>query len=443
MKRKITNWGLYPIQESEVIDFSELNNLASIIKGNNELIARGMGRCYGDASLSSTTLSTLKYNKFLDFDIENGIIACQAGVTLEEVLDVCVPKGWFLPVTPGTKYVTLGGAVASDVHGKNDHKEGSFTNYVTGLSLMNHKGEIIQCGPEINEDLFYATCGGMGLTGIILSVRFSLKKIETSFINQLLVKATNLDEILDLFDKYKESTYSMAWIDCLKGGNGFGRSILYIGEHARENELSTKQKKRKLKIPRKTPLLVPFYFPSFVLSSFFIRMTNSLIYHKNIKKQQRSIIPYEGFFYPLDAIKHWNRIYGKKGFVQYQFVVPQENGRVAMREILMKIRREGRGSFLAVLKAMGDPNGMISFPMKGYTLALDFPIRKGLFEFLDELDEMVLSYNGRIYLTKDARMSKEVLSKSYKSISQFRQFIKFSKNKFQSIQSNRLGITKD
>lgn len=441
MKQEVTNWGLYPKKTANVYEFSDVKRLKELVGEHQTMIARGKGRCYGDASLSDTIVSTLKYNRFLEFDKDNGILECQAGVTLEEVLDVCVPKGWFLPVTPGTKYVTLGGAVASDVHGKNDHKEGSFTNYVEKIKLMDNHGDILECGPEESKELFYATCGGMGLTGVIISVRFRLKKIETSYINQLLIRAENLDEILELFEKYKDATYSMAWIDCLKGGKGFGRSILYVGEHALVDEISKSQKKDQLKIPRKTPLLVPFHFPSFALNSFFIRIVNSLLFHKNFKKENRSIIPYEGFFYPLDAIKHWNRIYGTKGFVQYQFVVPEDNGREAMKEILTRINEEGRGSFLAVLKAMGNPNGIISFPMKGYTLALDFPIRKGLFEFLEGLDELVLKYKGRIYLTKDARMKQEVLNNGYQALDKFKTMIGKG-SKFKSLQSKRLGITK-
>ena len=327
MMKAISNWGLYPVSNSNEYTFQSVNELSDYLKTSPSMIARGMGRCYGDASLSNSIVSTLKYNKFIAFDKKTGLITCQSGVTLEEVLEVGVPSGWFLPVTPGTKFVSVGGAVASDVHGKNHHTEGSFSNHITKITLMTGKGEIVTCGPDENTDLFDATCGGMGLTGVILKVEFQLKKIESSFISQTKIKAKDLNEILELFDEYNSNTYSVAWIDCLKRGKSFGRSVLILGEHAKEEELSEKLKKKKLEIPRKTPLSMPFYPPSFVLNSFTIKIFNALIYNLTRKKIIKSIVPYEGFFYPLDSIRHWNRMYGSKGFVQYQFVVPFENGK--------------------------------------------------------------------------------------------------------------------
>jgi FAD/FMN-containing dehydrogenase len=443
MKKKIANWGNYPVMESNEVEFRSLNELKQIVSASTSAIARGNGRCYGDASLSDVTISTLKFDKILFFDTANGIFECQSGVTLDQILDVIVPEGWFLPVTPGTKFVTIGGVVASDVHGKNHHVDGAFSRHVIELTLMLSNGETITCSKNENADLFEATCGGMGLTGIIVSVKFQLKKIETSYINEKKIKVDDLEELLELFEANKHYTYSVAWIDCLKKGKGFGRSVLMLGEHAKLNELNDTQKaKGALALPKKKSINFPINLPSFVLNNFTVRLFNFVFYHKNFKKEKNSIIPYEPFFYPLDAILHWNRGYGKKGFVQYQFVIPMEN-KEGLITILKKISEKGWGSFLAVLKTFGEQTDLISFPIAGYTLALDFPVRDGLFNFLDELDEIVLQYGGRIYLSKDARMKANTFWKGYSNSKKFTSVIeKYNpQTKFQSVQSSRLSIT--
>jgi hypothetical protein len=263
----------------------------------------------------------------------------------------------------------------------------------------------------------------MGLTGLITRIKFDLKKIETAYISQKQLKAKNLEEVLHLFDEYSHYTYSVAWIDCLQKGKGFGRSILMLGEHATLNELSEKQKKSPLVLPKKKQITFPFNLPSWVLNTFTVKAFNFLFYGKNFKKEINNVIPYEPFFYPLDAILHWNRGYGKKGFVQYQFVVPLDS-KQGLIEILNKISDKGIGSFLAVLKIFGKQDDLISFPMEGYTLALDIPIRKGLFEFLDELDQVVLKYGGRLYMSKDARMNPAILKAGYKQLPQFIDIVK-------------------
>ncbi|WP_020531113.1 FAD-binding oxidoreductase [Flexithrix dorotheae] len=437
MKKKVTNWGNYPVIHVEEKQFSFQNELSEInhIKGN--IIARGLGRCYGDASLGDNIISTLKFDKVLSFSKETGEIECESGVSLADILDFSVPSGWFLPVTPGTKFVTVGGAVASDVHGKNHHVEGSFSNHVIHIKILLSNGEIVICGPNSNKELFEATCGGMGLTGLIISVKFKLKQIETAYISQKQIKANNLEEIINLFQEHKEATYSMAWIDCLKKGRNFGRSILMVGEHAKKSEI---KKKDPLILPSKMKLSIPFNFPGFILNTFSIKSFNFLYYHKNTKRTIENIIPYEPFFYPLDSILNWNRMYGKNGFVQYQFVLPLENSHKGLIDILTRISKKGMGSFLAVLKLFGKQESLISFPMEGFTLALDFPIKKGLFEFLNELDKVVLNYGGRIYLTKDARMNSEVFWNSYPNINQFLSIVnKYNPEfKYSSLQSKRL-----
>ncbi len=442
MKHSIANWGNYPAIESEERFFTYDDQLQQLISKSHHFIPRGNGRCYGDASLASETINTLKYDKILSFDTDKGIFECQSGLTLDKILEVIVPKGWFLPVTPGTKFITVGGAVGSDVHGKNHHVDGSFSNHIIEMELVLASGEITTCSLQWRPDLFEATCGGMGLTGMITRVKFGLKKIESSYIRQKQIKAGNLEEIIRLFDEYKQYTYSVAWIDCLKKGKHFGRSILILGEHATIDELPEKYKSHPLKFPAQKQITFPFNLPSWVLNRFTVKLFNFLYYGKNFKKEINNVVSYEPFFYPLDAILHWNRGYGKKGFVQYQFVLPLE-AKQGLVEILKQISAKGIGSFLAVLKVFGEQESMISFPQKGYTLALDIPVRKGLFEFLDELDQVVLQYGGRLYMSKDARMKPEVLKAGYPRLQEFKDIVQQYNpdGKFRSIQSDRLLLT--
>ncbi|PUZ20126.1 FAD/FMN-containing dehydrogenase [Chitinophaga costaii] len=442
MQKQLANWGNYPAVTCDEQSFTQDDQLLSFVHQHDAVIARGNGRCYGDASLAVHSISTLKYDKVLDFDTENGFFECQAGITLDQILDIIVPKGWFLPITPGTKYITVGGAVASDVHGKNHHVDGSFSGHIVYMDVLTADGKTIRCSPTEHTDFYWATCGGMGLTGVITVVKFDLKKIETAYIKQKQLKAKNLDEVIRLFDEYKHYTYSMAWIDCLKTGDAFGRSILIVGEHAKKEELSPKQAEHPLELPKKGKLTIPFNLPSFVLNTFTVKAFNWLYYGKNLKREINNIVPYEPFFYPLDAILHWNRGYGKAGFVQYQFVLPMDQ-KEGLVTILKRINEKGWGSFLAVLKVFGQQESLISFPMEGYTLALDFPVRKGLFQFLDELDELVLQHKGRLYLSKDARMKQDIFWKSYPNAQRFADIVHQynSQRKFRSVQSDRLLIT--
>ena len=442
MKKAITNWGNYPVIESDEHLFSFDNEAAKLVNASPLFIPRGNGRCYGDASLGTETISTLKYDKILSFDIQKGVFECQSGLTLDKILEVIVPKGWFLPVTPGTKFITVGGAVASDVHGKNHHVDGSFSNHIEEMDIILSSGEQITCTPQQHADLFEATCGGMGLTGLIMRVKFRLKKIETSYIRQKQVKAKNLEEIIQLFDKYKDYTYSVAWIDCLKKGKGFGRSILMLGEHATLAELDAEKKKAPLKLPKKKQITFPVNLPSWALNQVSVKMFNFLVYQKNLKREINNIISYEPFFYPLDTILHWNRGYGKRGFIQYQFVLPL-HAKDGLIEILNRITDKGMGSFLAVLKVFGHQDSLISFPSEGYTLALDFPVRNNLFSFLDELDEIVLKHGGRLYMSKDARMKPEVLMAGYPRLEEFKKIVNTYNpvNKIRSTQSDRLLLT--
>lgn len=439
MKKFITNWNNFPVIEAEEISFDHDRELSQKLNGH-PTIPHGNGRCYGDASLSTSVVNTLRYDKILSFDIQQGIITCQSGILLSDLLEVIVPYGWFLPVTPGTKFITIGGAVASDVHGKNHHVDGSFSRHILSMSIHTGTGLVMTCSKNLNDDLFRATCGGMGLTGVILDVTFRLKKIETSFIKQKQIKAENLDEAMVLFAEHSDYTYSVAWIDCLKRGKQFGRSILMLGEHASPDEVPYRH--QKLTVKNKSLLTVPFNFPSFVLNQWSVKAFNALYYAKNRRKVIDNSVHYDGFFYPLDSILNWNRIYGKRGFVQYQFVLPLATSKEGLKKILTRINNRGMGSFLAVLKLFGEQNDLISFPMEGYTLALDFPMKRGLMEFLDELDEVVADFGGRIYLSKDARMRNQIFWETYPHAKTFKAILqKYDpNNRYVSQLSKRLML---
>ena len=404
MKQKITNWGNFPVVEKEIKSEDSLQKIKDFVLSHKEVIARGNGRCYGDASLGENIFSTKRLNKFIGFDKIEGVLECESGVLLSDILEISVPQGYFLNVTPGTKFVSVGGAIASDVHGKNHHSEGRFSEYVLEFKLMKENAEVITCSREENTEDFWATVGGMGLTGIILSAKIKLKNIETAYIRQESIKADNLDEIFQLFEESEGWLYNVAWIDCLQKGENIGRSILMRGYHALREELPPKLHKNPLKNPRKIMPTIPFYFPSWVLNSFTIKIFNWLYYNKQTKKSVEGFVHYEPFFYPLDVINEWNKIYGKKGFIQYQMVIPKEKGKEGMRKILETIADSGNGSFLAVLKLFGknNPKAYNSFPMEGYTLALDFKVNDKLKYLVEELDKIVEEFGGRIYLTKDS-----------------------------------------
>lgn len=432
--QKVSNWGNYPVVEKTMKSEEALDKIKTFVKDHHHIIARGNGRCYGDASLAEHIFSTQRLNKFISFDRLNGIIECESGVLLSEILEVIVSQGYFLYVTPGTKYITVGGAIASDVHGKNHHAEGCFSEWLISFNILNEKGEVLTCSRTENEALFWATIGGMGLTGIILSAKIKLKNIETAYIRQESIKAENLDEIFKLFDESEDWTYNVAWIDCLRKGKNIGRSILMRGEHALKAELPKSKQENALRLKKKPQPTVPFYFPNFVLNSWTVKIFNWLYYKKQSKKIVKNFVDYETFFYPLDVINDWNKIYGKSGFIQYQMVIPKAQGKEGMKQILETIAKSGNGSFLAVLKLFGknNPEAYNSFPMEGYTLALDFKVNSKLKKLVEQLDAIVEQYGGRIYLTKDA-MSQPTLTDYLKNV---------DNSKFISLQRQRILSSK-
>jgi FAD/FMN-containing dehydrogenase len=432
--KECTAWGMYPRIQCEHLQFDTHEDLRKILTEKEHLIPYGNGRSYGDSALSPYIIDMRPKDHFIDFEEKRGLLHVQAGVLLSEVLEHFVPRGWFLKVTPGTKLITVGGAIASDVHGKNHHVEGCFSECVDSFTLMLPDGEVVSCTKEETPDLWKATCGGMGLTGVILDAKIYLKKINSMYIDQTTIKTKNLKETFEAFEAYSDKPYSVAWIDCLAKGDEVGKCLLMVGDFRDDGQLDYRMKRQKT---------IPFNFPSFALNNWSVRAFNWLYYGKVKERVSKQRVDIDTFFYPLDAIGHWNRIYGKHGFTQYQFILPKENSYEGLEEILTAISRSGKGSFLAVLKLYGKANdNWLSFPIEGYSLALDFKIEKGLFELLDRLDEIVLRYKGRIYLTKDVRVTKETFEQGYPDIERFRAFRKEKGMDmiFQSLQSQRVGI---
>lgn len=430
----LTSWGNYPKIKAIGIKFSRLEELKNILHRTKELIPYGCGKSYGDSALNNSVIHTKAYDYFLDFDREAGILHVQAGATLADILKMSVPLGWFLQVTPGTKLISVGGAIASDVHGKNHHIAGCFSETVINFTLMLPNGDTVNCSKNENTELFQATCGGMGLTGVIVDAKIQLKKINSKFIQQTTIKNKNLQETFAAFEDNHDATYSVAWIDCLAKGEHLGKSLLMVGDFCDDGRLVYKPKDK---------LSIPFYFPAFCLNALSVKAFNFLYYAKVRKKTSHQKVDLDSFFYPLDAIHQWNRIYGKPGFVQYQFILPKAVSYEGLERILNTIAQSGKGSFLAVLKLYGAQNAnYLSFPIEGYSLALDFKVEPALFALLDKLDDIVHEYQGRIYLAKDARLSKAHFEQGYPQAHKFKALRETNKmnKKFNSLQSKRLGI---
>lgn len=420
------SWGRYPKAYNQVA--TRLLNRDTLLpekSSDTKLLAYGMGRSYGDSCLNDhgQLLLTRGLDHFISFDPSSGTLRAEAGVTLEEILNFALPRGFFLPVTPGTKFVTLGGAVANDVHGKNHHVDGNISHHVTCFELVRSTGERLFCSKDSNPDYFYATIGGLGLTGLITWVELKLKPVDGPFISQEVIKTSGLNDFFALTKASdKDFMYTVSWVDCLAKGASLGRGLFIRGNHASASQAPTRSDRKTSKKS------IPMDLPSFALNGLTVKIFNALYYNKQLSRKTTNIVHYDPFFYPLDAMHHWNRIYGKKGFLQWQCVVPFAGGagESAIKEILHQISKAGQGSFLAVLKTFGEiPSlGMMSFPKHGVTLALDFPNRGAkLFKLLDRLDEITRECKGSVYAAKDARMSAESFSVFYPRAGEFTKFI--------------------
>lgn len=434
----ISGWGNYPRRDARIVTARDPDDLPRRIAGSETIIARGAGRAYGDAAIGSdATLAMTGLDRMIAFDPQTLSLTVEAGVTLAEILKAFVPRGFFPPVVPGTRHVTVGGMVAANVHGKNHHKAGGFGRHVERLTLIAADGAELVCSPRENADMFRATIGGMGLTGVIRDVTFRLIPIESAFIRNVTVVAPNLDAAFRAFEDSRDWTYSVAWIDCLARGAALGRSLLFRGEHARRDECDGVP--QSLSAPRR--FAVPFDLPGFMLNRLTVGAFNALYF--NGHRAGTAVVPLLRYFFPLDGIGHWNRLYGRRGFVQYQCVIPKPNSRAAIGEILDRVSLRGSPSFLTVLKLLGpDEAGLMSFPLEGYTLTLDCHAGATTFGLLEELDRCVMAHGGRIYLAKDACQSPALVEAGYPNLGAFRELRRSSgaDAKFQSLQSQRLSL---
>lgn len=404
-------------------------------------IARGAGRAYGDSAIGAAlTHDMTRQNKMVSFDPKSGQLVAQAGITLAEIIDTFLPRGWFPHVTPGTKFVTLGGAIAADVHGKNHHSEGSFAAFVDWIELAGPDGALRKLTP--NDPDFGWTTGGMGLTGIITRAAIRLRRVNSAYIRQTTIPAPNLAAAMAAFDQADDATYSVAWIDCLAKGSQLGRSLVMLGEHAKVAELHRVARLKPFTPPTRSKHTFPFEMPGFALNGAAMSAFNSAYWRQGIKKAGTQIVDWDSYFYPLDAILGWNKVYGRNGFVQFQCVLPDATAEAGLTKLLQATSGAGQGSFLAVLKRMGAQSSKVSFPMQGYTLALDFPANPKTLALLDDLDAITLDHGGRFYLAKDARMSRATLHGSDTRMEDFRTW-RAQHNltgAFASAQSERLDL---
>jgi FAD/FMN-containing dehydrogenase len=407
------SWGRYPKVNQEVRKLYRREAPLPIEATDEQtFLPFGNGRSYGDVCLNDggVLLDCRKLDRFIQFDDETGVLRCEAGVLLSEILQQTVASGWFLSVTPGTQFVTVGGAIANDVHGKNHHRAGTFGRYVRCFELLRSDGARLVCSPQDNAEFYRATIGGLGLTGVITWAEIQLRKINNPYIDQESIRYQNLNEFFALArESDQDYEHTVAWVDCLARGAKTGRGLFVRGNYAESVEGKPAKASRRR-------LIFPVDPPFTLINGLTLKLFNSLYYRKQRSERVKGLVHYGPFFYPLDAIYSWNRVYGSSGFFQYQCAVPAEHMEDAIREILERIGKAGAGSFLAVLKLFGDkPSpGLLSFPMPGATLALDFP-NKGekTLRLLDRLDEVTRSVGGRVNPSKDARMRAEDFQNGY------------------------------
>ena len=388
--------------------------------GARGLIARGLGRSYGDPAQNAGGEVLLPVPGPLEVDAAAGVVRVAAGTSLHDLMVELLPRGLFLPVTPGTRYVTVGGAIACDVHGKSHHVAGSFGQHVVSLDLVTADGETRTIGPDRDPELFWATVGGMGLTGVITRAVLRTIPVETSSMSVTTTRLPDLDAAMAAMRSTDAGfTYSVAWIDTLARGRSLGRSVLSQGEHATRAELTGRSVRHPLSPPASPRLAAPPHLPGGLVRPATVRAFNEAWYHKAPRHRSGEIQSISAFFHPLDGVGAWNRLYGPRGFVQYQCVVP-DDAEVTMTRIVERISGQGHASFLSVLKRFGRGNpGLLSFPMVGWTLALDLPAHPGLGTLLEELDELVVAVGGRVYLAKDARVGPARLREMYPRLEDF------------------------
>ncbi|MGW0530704.1 FAD-binding protein [Streptomyces sp. NPDC003032] len=422
----VSGWGRTAPTTARLVRPRTQEEAAAAVRdcGERGGIARGLGRAYGDAAQNAggDVFDMTGLDRVRAIDADAGTVVCDAGVSLHRLMEVLLPLGWFVPVTPGTRYVTVGGAIGADIHGKNHHVSGSFSRHVLAMDLLTADGTVHTVTP--GTPLFDATAGGMGLTGLIVSATVQLQAVETSLMCVDTERATDLDDLMArLTATDHRYRYSVAWIDLLARGTSMGRSVLTRGDHAPLDALPARARARRAPLafrPAQLPA-APSFVPERLLGKASVGLFNELWYRKAPRSRTGELQKMSAFFHPLDGVPHWNRIYGRGGFVQYQFVVGYGKEE-ALRRVVRRISERGCPSFLAVLKRFGEGDpGWLSFPMPGWTLALDIPANlPGLGVFLDELDEEVAAVDGRVYLAKDSRLRPEMLAAMYPRLDDFR-----------------------
>ncbi|MGY4499777.1 decaprenylphospho-beta-D-ribofuranose 2-oxidase [Bradyrhizobium sp. GM24.11] len=415
----VSGWGRFPVVDSEVLRPRSFEAVGAAVADVTGSVARGNGRAYGDAAIGAVrTIAMTGFDRVRSFDPATGRIRLEAGVLLSDLIDTFGPRGFLPFVVPGTRFVSVGGAIAADVHGKNHHGEGGFGRYVDSILLRTGQGDVIEVSREKNSDAFFATVGGMGLTGIILEATMRLRPVETGWIRERVISASDLDAAMRALEASYSATYSVAWIDCVARGRALGRSLIYLGEHASADELA--EGADRFPIGKSPGLAVPIDLPSMTLNRYTIRAFNELYHRMGSRRaggdHMVSLYPY---FFPLDSLSDWNRIYGRRGFLQHQCVIPEAGARAVLGDILDRVSKRGDASFLAVLKKLGHGDGLLSFPLPGYTLALDFPVKGDILNFLDEIDRLVVAAGGRLYLAKDARQSRATFEAGYPALPRF------------------------
>lgn len=452
-EQSLAGWGNMAAERSRVYRPERLDDLRGTIENwdaaqdcRRTVISRGLGRAYGDAAINAGgIISHLRLNRFLAFDPEQGIIECEAGVSFDELLRVALPRGFFPSVTPGTKHITVGGAIAADVHGKNHHVDGSFAHCLLDFRLLTASGEMLRCSRTENAPAFWATLGGMGLTGAIVDARFHLRPVTSAYLAVDYERTADLDATLESFAQGDARyQYSVAWIDCLARGRSLGRSVLMRGNHTPAEELP-ETAGRPLALRRRRSKHVPCFLPNCVLNSWSVQAFNAVYYRRH--GDRRAVVDYDSFFYPLDAVEHWNRIYGRRGFLQYQAVFPTASSRAGLIGVLEALAASRQASFLAVLKTFGAANqGLLSFPLAGATLAVDLPnTGPAVRALLNDLDTIVIQHGGRVYLAKDVRLPRQTFEAMYPRADEFRRVkAELDPNgRFDSALARRIGLSGD
>ena len=411
-RENMSGWGHTPVQECVAFRPEKLRDLRGLVATQPTLIARGLGRAYGDAALLPGGVVRMeRFDHLIEFDAAQGIVRAQAGVTLAALMELFIPKGWLVPVLPGTRHATIGGAVACNVHGKNHWREGDLAEHVVSVRLTIASGETIECSPQMNADIFWATAGGMGMTGIIEEVTLKLKPIASASLEALTYRVDSVHDMIAAFEHYKNSSdYMVGWIDHM-ATDDIGRGVFEAARHITEGEGGDPLSSFS---PMKTRLSVPCFLPPFILNRYTMALYNKWRFRRASHDRESEIVDLGGFFHPLDGIRNWNRLYGRRGFFQYQCLLPETPDVAAhIHDLLAAIQRQKLFSFLAVIKYHRDGQGLLTFPIKGYSIALDFPNTARVRNMIPQLDRWVAGHGGRVYLAKDAMLAPDVFMQMY------------------------------